>query len=433
VDTALQRTLGPVMLWGLGVGFVISGEYFGWNLGLPVAGSYGMMAATAVVTVMYVTFILSYTELACAIPRAGGAFVYAARAFGPIGGLVAGLAQLVEFVFAPPAIAMAIAAYVTQRYPGLSPELVAIAAYGLFTALNAWGVRQAATFELVVTVLAVAEILVFVAIVGPHFSWTAFSREPLPNGWVGAFDGLPFAIWFYLALEGVANAAEEAREPQRSIPLGFGAAMATLLVLATMVFFFAIGVDGWRSVVFPAGSDTPSDAPLPLALAHVVDPASWMYTMLLGIGLLGLIASFHGIIFAAGRATMELGRSGYAPAILGGVHATRHTPLPALLANMGLGIAAILTGHTGEIITLAVLGALVLYATSMASLFRLRRAEPALERPYRAVAYPVFPAIALGLALVCLVAVVRSAPGVAATFVGIFAVGATFRAVSRRA
>jgi ethanolamine permease len=100
---------------------------------------------------------------------------------------------------------------------------------------------------------------------------------------------------------------------------------------------------------------------------------------------------------------------------------------------MGLGIAAILTGRTGEIITLAVLGALVLYATSMASLFRLRRAEPALERPYRAVAYPVFPAIALGLAVVCFVAVVRSAPQVAAVFVGIFAVGAAFRALSRRA
>jgi len=95
-ESKLRRSLGPVTLWGLGVGYVISGEYFGWNLGLPIGGSYGMLAATVLVTVMYVSFILSYTELACAIPRAGGAFVYSARAFGPLGGCVGGLVQIIE-------------------------------------------------------------------------------------------------------------------------------------------------------------------------------------------------------------------------------------------------------------------------------------------------------------------------------------------------
>ena len=78
------------MIWGLGVGYVISGEYFGWNLGLEHGGPYGMLVATLLVTVMYVAFVLSYAELACALPRAGGAFVYAQRAFGPRLGLVAG-------------------------------------------------------------------------------------------------------------------------------------------------------------------------------------------------------------------------------------------------------------------------------------------------------------------------------------------------------
>ena len=64
-----------MMMWGLGVGYVISGMYFGWNLGLPEGGPYGMLAATGVVTVLYVTFVLGYAELACAMPRAGGAFV----------------------------------------------------------------------------------------------------------------------------------------------------------------------------------------------------------------------------------------------------------------------------------------------------------------------------------------------------------------------
>src|SRR5678815_549574 len=53
----LQRTLGPVLIWGLGVGYVISGMYFGWNLGLPVGGAYGMLVATAIVTVLYVCLL----------------------------------------------------------------------------------------------------------------------------------------------------------------------------------------------------------------------------------------------------------------------------------------------------------------------------------------------------------------------------------------
>jgi len=411
----LRRALGPASLWGLGVGYVISGEYFGWNLGLPLGGTYGMLAATLLVTVMYVTFILSYAELATAIPRAGGAYVYARRAFGPFWGFIAGLVQIIEFTFAPPAIAMAIAAYVSQRFP-LDPVLIAILAYVVFTAINVWGIRQAATFELVVTVLAVTELLVFVGITAPHFQWTAFSADPLPHGVSGIFACLPFAIWFYLAIEGVANAAEETREPQRDVAIGFGSAMGTLVVLALAVFFCAVGVAGWHAVVYAPDATTPSDAPLPLALASVVGETSWLYTMLLGVGLLGLVASFHGIIMVAARAWMELGRSGVGPEALSRVHPRTKTPVVALLVNGLVGIIAILSGKTGQIITLACFGAVSLYVISMLALLVLRSKEPDLERPFRAIAYPYFPVIALSLAVFCLVALTWYNPDIAAVF-----------------
>src|SRR4051812_2958540 len=150
----LQRTIGTVLIWGLGVGYVISGMYFGWNLGLPEGGPYGLLAATAVVTVLYVCFVLGYAELACALPRAGGGFVYAQRALGPRWAVLAGAAQFVEFVFAPPAIAFAIGAYVNQNFPAAPVLLVAALAYVAFTGLNIAGVKHSAVFELVVTVLA---------------------------------------------------------------------------------------------------------------------------------------------------------------------------------------------------------------------------------------------------------------------------------------
>jgi ethanolamine permease len=428
----LRRTLGPITLWGLGVGYVISGEYFGWNLGLPLAGTYGMLAATVAITVMYLTFVFSYAELACAIPRAGGAFVYCSRGLGPFWGNLAGTVQIVEFVFAPPAIAMAIGAYLSQRFSGLDPRLVAIVAYLTFTALNAWGVKQAAMFELVITVLAVAELLVFMAVVAPSFQLSNLAIDPLPAGWSGAFAAVPVAIWFYLAIEGVANAAEEARNPQRDVALGFGAAIITLMVLALGVFFFAIGVAGWRAIVYAPGSTETSDAPLPLALAQVVSKESAMYTLLLGVGLLGLIASFHGIILAAGRATMEFGRSGFAPAALGRINGRTHTPVVALVVNMLAGIVAILSGRTADIITLSCFGAASLYALAMVALFALRRSEPELPRPFRAVLYPVFPAVALVLALVSLVSLTVYNLRIAGIFAGLLALAVVYYLVRVR-
>jgi ethanolamine permease len=429
----LKKTLGPVMLWGLGVGYVISGMYFGWNLGLPLGGTWGMLAATIVATILYVTFIFSYTELACAIPRAGGAFDFGLRAFGPVGGFLLGVAQLVEFLFAPPAIAMAIGAYFNLFFPAVPRAGIAVVAYIVFTALNVWGVRQAAIFELGVTIAAVGELLLFCAVTAPHFDAGAFARNGLPHGWGGAFACLPFAIWLYLGIEGVANVAEEARDPQRDVARGFGWAMATLVVLALGVVISAVGVGGWEAVVYPAPGANPSDSPLPLALGHVVGGRGALYHLLVTVGLFGLVASFHGIVLAAGRAAFELGRTGYAPRFLGRVAARTGTPAAALIANAVVGVVAILSRRTDDLIVLSVFGALTLYALSMLSLFALRRREPDLPRPFRALAYPWFPGIAVVLSIVSLAAMAWTNRTVALVYLAILAVAAAYRGVRRRA
>ena len=414
-DATLNKTLGPLTIWGLGVGYVISGEYFGWNLGLPHGGPFGMLVATVIVTVMYVAFVLSYAEIACAIPRAGGAFVYADRAFGRTVGLVTGVAQLIEFVFAPPAIAFAIGAYLQNYFPEVPAAAFAVAAYFLFTGLNIWGVRQSAVFELIVTIVAIGGLLIFAGATLPRFEWPQFASNALPNGWAGILPALPFAIWFYLAIEGVANVAEEARNPQRDISRGFVYAMGTLVCLALPVFFSSIGVAGWETIVYDAAGNE-SDSPLPLALAASLGRDHLIYHALVVIGLFGLVASFHGIVLVAGRATFEFGRVGYLPAALGRTLAGRRTPAAALVCNMLVGLVALATGRTGEIITLSAFGALTLYGLSMLSLFRLRQAEPDLQRPYRTPFYPALPAIAGLLATGCFVAMLAYNQGIGTLF-----------------
>jgi ethanolamine permease len=415
----LQRTLGPFMLWGLGVGYVISGMYFGWNLGLPAGGTLGLAIATFFIIIMYVTFTFSYTELACAIPKAGGAFDYCNKALGANWGFLGGMAQNVEFIFAPPAIAFAIGAYLNTFIDGDMTIPIAITAYFVFTGVNIVGVKIAATFELVITVIAVAELLVFAGVTLPHFEAVNLTRNAFPHGISGIFAAIPFAIWFFLAIEGVANVAEETINPQRNVLIGFGSAITTLVILCLLTFTSAVGVNGWESVVYEAGSTVALDTPLPLALKQIVGGDGFLFHMLIWIGLFGLVASFHGIILAAGRATFEFGRVGYAPRWLGKTHKRFKTPAQALIVNMAIGIVSILTGKTGEIITIACFGALSLYVISMVAFFKLRKDHPDLERPYKVPLYPFFPGTALGIALVALVSMTFYNQGLALIFYGI--------------
>jgi ethanolamine permease len=319
-------------------------------------------------------------------------------------GFIAGMAQIIEFVFAPPAIAAAIGAYFHIFFPQLSVTTIAIGAYFIFTFLNIYGVKAAATFELIITMLAVGELLFFAGITLPHFEISNLQQNAFPNGWMGVWASIPFAIWFFLGLEGVANVAEETIRPQRNVLIGFGSALLTLVVLCVLTFLSSVGVAGWEAVVYASPGAAPSDSPLPLALSKITGSGGWLYHLLITIGLMGLVASFHGIILAAGRATFEFGRVKYIPRIFGKVHSRFKTPANALLINMGIGIVALLTGKTGDIIIMACFGALTLYIISMASVLALRKKEPALPRPFKVPMYPLLPVTALVIAGVSLIA-----------------------------
>jgi ethanolamine permease len=431
-NKGLQRSLGTWQLWGIAVGLVIGGEYFGWSYGWSSAGTLGFLATSIFVALMYVTFIFSYTELTTGIPHAGGPFEYGRRAFGPLGGFIAGYATLVEFVFAPPAIALAVGAYLNVQFPEVPPKLAAVCAYFIFMALNIIGVQIAASFGLFVTILAIFELLVFMGVVSPgfhladflHGGWSgqdAFSASSVP----GIFAAIPFAIWFFLGIEGVAMAAEESRDPHRSIPIAYIGGILTLTLLALGVMLFAGATGDWTRLA-------DINDPLPKAMQIVVGPRSGWLHMLVWLGLFGLVASFHAIILGYSRQIFALARAGVLPGFLGAIHPRFRTPHVAVLAGGVLGIAAIFSDDlvtfggqplTANIVTLSVFGAIVVYIVSMASLFRLRRSEPGLHRPFLAPAYPYFPAFALFSAVVCLITMLYYNPAIGAIFVALGCLG----------
>lgn len=431
MSSSLKATLNGWHLWGLAVGLVISGEYFGWSYGWDKAGTLGFLVTSVLIAVMYTTFIFSFTELTTSIPHAGGPFAYARRAFGAKTAYVAGFSTLVEFVFAPPAIAMAIGAYLNVQFPTVDPKTFAMSAYVVFVALNIIGVRIAATFELFVTILAIAELLVFMGVVSPGFAMSNF----VAHGWSGADNfsaasisgivaAIPFAIWFFLAIEGVAMAAEEAENPRKTIPKAYISGILTLVVLAIGVMLFAGGAGDWKAL-------SNINDPLPQAMKMIVGENSGWLHMLVWIGLFGLIASFHGIILGYSRQIFALSRAGYMPKFFGTVNEKFKTPHRAIIAGAVVGVLAIAGDEfqfagmtlTANLITMSVFGAIVMYIVSMLSLFKLRQKEPNLDRPFKAIAYPLFPAIALILAGISLMTMIYFNQQLSLIFFGLMAFG----------
>ncbi|MDB5111183.1 MAG: ethanolamine permease [Mucilaginibacter sp.] len=395
----LKRILKPIHLWAIAVGLVISGEYFGWNLGWEVSGTIGFLIATLVITLMYVTFIFSYTELTTSIPHAGGAFAYAYRAIGPFGGLIAGYATLIDFLFATPAIAFALGAYLHFLYPGIPVLYSAMFFNVVFIIINILGVKESAAFSVFITVLAVAELLLFMGIVAPHFKIDNFLSHPMRFGYAGIFAALPFAVWLYLGIEGVAMVAEEVKDPEKNIRKGYLTGMVTLVLLALGVMILTGGITDWRKL-------SKLDYPLPEAISITLGKSNSLTKVFASIGLFGLIASFHAMILASSRQVFALARSGYLPRFLSAINHKFKTPHWSIIGGGVVSFIALYTGTTGQVVILSVMGAVLMYMMSMISLFVLRVKEPDLERPFASPFYPVFPVIACIILVITFIAII---------------------------
>lgn len=395
---------GWVLLAGLGVSYVISGDYSGWNFGLAEGGFGGLLIAGVVIAAMYFAMVLGMAELSSALPAAGGGYTFARRALGPWGGFATGTAILIEYAIAPAAIATFIGAYVESLglFGITDGWWVYLAAYVLFIGIHIAGVGEALKVMFVITAIAVVGLLIFAVAAVPLFDAgnlvdipptdAAGSSAFLPFGWLGIWSAVPFAIWFFLALEGVPLAAEEARDPERNVPRGIVAAMLVLLVTGALVLVLATGALGGST-------------------AGVVVNY---------VGLAGLVASFFSIIYAYSRQTFALSRAGYLPRALS-VTNGRKAPTLALVVPGVIGFLLSLTGQGAVLLNMAVFGAALSYVLMMVSHIVLRRTAPEMPRPYRTPGGVVTTGFALVVAVLAVVATFLVDPVAAGATLGAFA------------
>jgi len=419
----LKRYAGAASLWGLGVAAVISGDFSGWNFGIGNAGWGGMLIATIIIGLMYLLMIYSIAEMSAAMPHTGGAYSFARSAMGPWGGFITGFAETVEYVITTAVVGTFAALYadsIVAELFGISWPiwLWVVIIYVIFVALNAAGAAASFRFAFVIAIISLAVLAVFfiAALFSGKFSvdnlWDiapeAGGSTFLPYGFLGIFLAMPFAIWFFLGIEELPLAAEETHTPAKDIPKGSIAGMFTLLVTAFLVLILNPGVLG-------AATIAESGEPI-LDGFRAIFPDSNIAALLSLMALAGLIASFQGIMFAAGRNVYSLSRAGYYPKFLS-LTGGRKTPYVALIASAVVGIVLIFglgaiaygseeapyVNAANALLLIAVFGAVIAYVLQMVSFLLLRKKYPSVSRPYRSPVGIIGALIAGVIALITLI------------------------------
>jgi ethanolamine permease len=406
----LKRYAKVWSLWALGVGAVISGHYSGWNFGL--ANGWGsMLVALFIIAAMYWGLIFSLAEMSPALPHTGAAYSFARSAMGPWGGMFTGLAESIEYILTPAVIVYFIGSYmgaIFETGPQFQPVWW-LFSYIVFLVLNLVGVELSFRVSVFVTVAALLILAVFWVSALPAVDFDRWALNVgvgadgakielengggpwFPFGWKGVLATLPFAVWLFLAIEQLPLAAEESADPKKDMPKGLILGMLTLMVSALLITFLnsSIGkADGMH------GSFTLSTSGEPLLDGFRVLYGTGAAKTLAFLAVIGLIASFHTIIYAYGRQIYSLARAGYYLPFMSLTNA-RKIPHMALFAGTVLGFATmmilwfVLGSEKGgaiigsTLLNMAVFGAMISYAMQGLSFIVLRNKMPNIVRPYR--------------------------------------------------
>lgn len=362
-----SKKIGVFAIWAIGVGMVISGESFGWNLGWAITGPLWFFVPVAVAALMYFGLVQNLIELACVYPTASGPHTYVEKAFGKKWGYFIGLAILFEFLFATPAIASSLGEYLgfLMNDLSMSPWIATIFLL-IFSIINLFEMHVGVRLLVILTLLAIAELFLYQgAVLG------SFKIDNLANSGVGSLnlqsfvEAIPYAIWLFLAIEGISlmTNAIDRKGFRKTISRGYNFAFFTLLGLALLVLVLAAGGIDWS---MPESMGIlKENHPMPASMALILGKENFLVQLFTFIGLFGLIASLQGIAFAATTQLEPL-----LPVIkVKGFSKRAFASMVVFLISL----LAIWSSKTGFLIELSVFGAVCMYMAVSASLLVLRK------------------------------------------------------------
>jgi len=429
VGGGLKRSLGPVALTALGIGAIIGAGIFA-AIGTAIAGDSGHLGAGSAIVVSIglagitsALAALTYSEFAALIPIAGSAYTYAYATLGELVAWIIGWDLCLEYAVGNVAVAVGWAGYfdsflrgigitlprwlVTDTWSALSnPALLAsaphlgaipivfcfpaLAIVVLITVVLVIGVQESSWVNTLMVGIKLAVILLFLAVgfaaIHPH-QWVTPSFAP--NGFKGISMGAAIIFFSYIGFDAVSTASEEAKNPQRDIPIGIIASLIICTVLYIAIALALTGLIPWNQL----------DVADPLAVALQYVHANWAA----GILSLGAVAAMTSVllVFQLGQARifMSMARDGLLPPWAAKVHPKFKTPhvttiVTGIVVALGAAFAPI-----GVILELTNIGTLFAFVLVALGIIVLRRTDPDRPRPFRTPWVPVLPLVSVAFCL----------------------------------
>jgi len=441
-ECTLKRALGVVNLITLGIGAIIGAGIF------VLTGSAAAQYAGPAIVISFILagtgclFAgLCYAEFASLIPIAGSAYTYGYATLGELFAWIIGWDLILEYAFGAATVASGWSANVVQLagrlgiplppaltatpgadltfYNGLwrpTPtlpmgvdtttlphatgvfNLVAFLAICLVTAILVIGIQESATLNTIIVFIKIGTVLVFIAVaavfVANHWAlaqanWTPFvppnTGESGHYGWSGVARGAAVIFFAYIGFDAVSTAAQEAKNPQRDMPIGILGSLAICTVLYIATSWLLTGVVKYPQLNVAA----------PVALGMEATGVSWgEYLVLIGT-IMGLSTVMLVMLLGQSRVFYSMSRDGLLPEWAGRVHETFRTPY---ISSITVGIfvaffaALIPIGVLGELVSI---GTLLAFVIVCAGVWILRRSRPDLHRPFKTPMVPLVPILGI--------------------------------------
>lgn len=452
-ERRLKKTLGPISLTALGIGAVIgsgiftvigtaiAGQQFDTSsilnaplldylvrhtatLGRPGAGP--ALALSLVLVAIVCAFTgLCYAELASMIPIAGSAYTYTYATMGELIAWIIGWDLILEYAVSNMAVSVGFAQHLVNMFdwfgwhPGLrwiSPAYLPAGMTGLqgevlyppgfhfgfnfpaflivmlLTVVLVRGIRESAEANTTMVILKIAAILAFIVVGADYINpklWQPFA----PMGWSGILTGGSIIFFTYIGFDSVSTAAEEARNPQRDLPIGIIATLIVCTILYIGVAVVLTGIVPWNSIRDDA-------APVVNSMKHLTEITGspllrWVWLGVLFGAMLGMISSL--LVFQLGQARVwfSMSRDGLLPKMFCYVHPRFRTPSTATwIAGFVVGIPAGIL-DIGTLADLSNIGTLFAFALVSLGVIILRYREPTRSRGFRAPGGVVVPILSV--------------------------------------
>jgi APA family basic amino acid/polyamine antiporter len=402
-EHALKKVLGPFELIMLGVGAIVGTGIFVVT-GVAAANYSGpaLVVSFAIAGVACAFAALCYAEFATTVPIAGSAYTYSYASLGEIWAWIIGWDLILEYTVAIAAVAIGWSGYMVSLLagagitfpaalanpPGVSGGIVnlpAILIIALITGLLIIGVRESATVNNIIVLVKLSVVLLFIYLGVSHVNpvnWTPF----IPYGWGGVIAGAAIVFFAYIGFDAVSTAAEEVREPQKSLPVGIIGSLVICTALYIIVSAILTGM-----VPYLEFRDT--SAPVAYALTRI--GISWGAALVSVGAICGITSVILVLLYGQTRIFFAMARDGLLPCTFGTVHPVFRTPVKVtlLVGCVTASIAALLPLTTvAELVNIGTLAAFIIVA---AGILVLRRTRPDLERPFRTPFVPWVPILCI--------------------------------------